>query len=38
MFQTAVMVEMNSLENEDVTSLKAPIDQESSEDEYSLFI
>ena len=29
---------MNSSENEDVTSLEAAIDKESSEDEYSLFI
>ena len=35
MFQTAVIAEVNSSENEDVTSLEAAID---SEDECSLFI
>ena len=38
MFQTAVIGEVNSSENEDVTSLEAAADKESPEDEYSLFI
>ena len=38
MFQTAVTAEVNSSENEDVTSLEAAIDKEGPEDEYSLFI
>jgi len=37
-FQTAVIGEVNSSENEDVTSLEAAADKESPEDEYSLFV